>query len=87
MKKEDLIRRVPVGAGEELEGREFQNLAVNIGIDPNTNAKFVIVALFDGDDGDDIDEDSNFFAIETRLQCEAVIDCLKKAMEETFQHD
>lgn len=83
----NLIRRMPVGVGEELEGREFENLAVNIGIDPNTERKFVIVAMFNGDDGSDIDEDSTYFAIETKEQCLAVIDCLQKAMKETFDHD
>lgn len=87
MSIEDLIRRVPVGVGEELEGREFENLAVNIGVDPNTNRKFVIVAMFDGDDGSDIDEESTYFAIETKEQCLAVIDCLQKAMKETFDDD
>lgn len=80
----ELIRKVPVEAGSAVEGTEFQNLAVNIGLDENSNDKFVIVALCNGDEPD---EDAAFFAIESAEQVQAIIDCLKAAMEDAFQDD
>lgn len=82
MSFDDLIRKVPVKAGEGVEGTEFQALAVNIGLDEVSGKRVVIIALCDDDE--EIGDEAAYFAVESHEQGEAIIECIRQAMEAAF---